>query len=462
MSADRPGSGRHLAVDLGASGGRVALGTIVDGRLEVEILHRWSHAGVRTNDLHWNILGIWQEVLRGLTQAGNADSVGVNSWGVDYGLIDEHGNLVDGVHHYRSHRTQGFYERTLERLGRDSIYDATGIQFMSINTAYQLEAHRFYLPSFPAAKRLLFVPDLLHFWLSGHLANERTIASTSQLYDPRRRDWSPFMLDGLDLPHGLFSPVVETGTILGEVRPWIAGETGLYGTKVVLPASHDTASAVAAVPVPVKGEDWAYVSSGTWSLVGIETPEPVITSEALAENLTNEAGTNGTTRLLKNVMGLWILQECRRAWGDVPFDTLYAEAEAVPEGPTFDPDDGAFLPPGLDMPDRVRSVCSVGSSRGEIVRCVFDSLVLKIVHVLDALERVSGRTIRTVHIVGGGSQIAFLNRLIAQKSGRTVVAGPVEATLIGNLLVQAEACGSIPKGSIRSVVKATTELVTYP
>ena len=455
------GTFRHLAVDLGASGGRVALGTIEGGRLSVEILHRWSHGGVKLQgNLYWNILGIWEEIMLGLALAPEEiASVGVNSWGVDYGLIDEHGNLLDGVHHYRSHRTQGFYERTLERLGRKHVYEATGIQLMRINTVYQVEAHRFYLPAFSVAKRLLFVPDLIHYWLSGHVANERTIASTSQIYDPTEKDWSKSMLNGLDLDPGLFSEIRDPGTVLGEVRSWIVHDTGLRGTKVVLPASHDTASAVAAVPAQ-PGDDWAYVSSGTWSLVGIETPEPVITKEAMEANLTNEAGYGGTTRLLKNVMGLWILQECRRAWGDAPYEKLYAEAEAAGGGPVFDPDDPRFLAPGLDMPERVCGLCGA-ESRAAITRAIFDSLADKTNEVLGALEHVSGKTIRTVHIVGGGSQIDFLNRLIAEKTGRRVVAGPVEATLMGNLLVQAEACGSIPKGTIRDVVRECTELKVY-
>ena len=469
---DRPGPVRHLAVDLGASGGRIAIGTLhrgltvpVEGvqdrpgptvRFEVEILHRWPHAGVRVQgNLYWDILGIWKEILHGLSLAPkDALSVGVNSWGVDYGLIDEHGNLLDGVHHYRSRRTKGFYDKSLERLGRDRIYEATGVQFMPINTAYQIEAHRFYLPAFTAAKRLLFVPDLIHCWLSGHVANERTIASTSQLYDPRLGDWSPDLLEAFDLPRELFSPVRDPGTILGDVLP----EIGLPNTKVVLPASHDTASAVAAVPA--QGDDWAYVSSGTWSLVGIETQRPVITRKAMEANLTNEAGYGGTTRLLKNVMGLWILQECRRAWGDPPFDDLYAEAEAVEGGPTFDPDDPTFLPPGLDMPERVRALCPV-ETRAQVVRAILDSLAAKTAEILDTLEGVSGRTIRTLHVVGGGSQIDLLNRLISQKAQRKVIAGPVEATLMGNLLVQAEAMGTIPKGSIRDVVRAGTVLKTY-
>lgn len=452
---------RHIAVDLGASGGRVALGTVTDGKLSVEILHRWPHAGVSVRGLlYWDVLGIWKEILFGLAKAGGeVESVGVNSWGVDYGLLSDQGILLDGVHHYRCARTDGVMRKVVGELGRDTIYDATGIQFMGINTAYQLLAHQEgSRAAMAAASRMLNMPDLIHYWLSGAMANERTIASTTQLYNPRTGDWAWELIEKLGLSKGLFGSISDAGSVLGNVSAEVAVETGLKGTKVVLPGSHDTASAVAAVPA--EGEDWAYISSGTWSLVGIETPKPVVTSEALAENLTNEAGVKGTTRLLKNIMGLWILQECRRAWGDVPFDELYAEAEAAKGGLTFDPDDDRFLAPGTDMPERVKSLCDV-ASRGDLVRAIFDSLAEKSASVMSALERVSGRSIAKVHVVGGGSQIPFLNQLIAARAGRPVIAGPVEATLMGNLLVQAEACGSIPAGSIRETVRGCTQLKTY-
>ena len=452
---------RHLAVDLGASGGRVALGTIEDGRLAVEILHRWPHAGVSAGGrLYWDVLGIWREILQGLSRApSDALSVGVNSWGVDYGLLGEHGVLIDGVHHYRSRRTEGVMDETVGTLGREPIYRATGIQLMGINTAYQLVAHAEEAPSLLAcAERMLNVPDLFHYWLSGELASERTIASTTQLYDPRSEDWAWHLIEELGLPKRLFGPISVPGTFLGDVSSDVARETGLQGTKVVLPASHDTASAVAAVPA--LGDDWAYVSSGTWSLVGVEAPAPFVTPEAQRENLTNEAGAHGTTRLLKNVMGLWILQECRRAWGSPDYGELYAEAEAVECDLAFDPDDPCFLHPGVDMPDRVRSACGA-ESRAHVTRAVLNGLARKTASVLGSLERVSGRAIRTVHVVGGGSQIDLLNRLIAQRTERKVVAGPVEATLMGNLLVQAEATGSIARGSIREVVRACTTLKVF-
>jgi rhamnulokinase len=459
---------RHLAVDLGASGGRVALGTVADGKLSFEILHRWSHAGVSVRGrLYWDVLAIWKEMIHGLTLAPkDAMSIGVNTWGVDYGLLDEGGALIEGVHHYRCARNDRPFEEVRSRLGDEFIYGETGIQFMPFNTIFQLVAHRQESPRlFASADRLLMLPDLFHYWLSGVKANERTIASTSQLYDPSTGTWSETLLGALSIPSSLFDTPCEPGTVLGGLEESLADETGLSQAKVVLPASHDTASAVAAVPAI--GDDWAYVSSGTWSLVGVETSTPFLTPDARATNLTNEAGIKGTTRLLKNVMGLWILQECRRAWGDVPFDQLYREAEAYETGDflhmPFAPDALEFLPPGTDMPERVLRALrwSREALRGEIVRAILESLAQKTAEVIDSLERVTGRTIRVVHIVGGGSQIDLLNRLICYHSRRKVVAGPVEATLMGNLLVQAEAMGSIEPGSIRDVVRAGTTLKAY-
>ncbi|GBF06179.1 rhamnulokinase, rhaB [Deinococcus aerius] len=460
---------RHVAIDLGASGGRVALGTIQDGRLAVEVLHRFPNGGVLVRGgLYWDVLGLWREILHGLRLAaghGPIHSVGVDSWAVDYALLDEHDLLLDGVHHYRDRRTDGVMEAVTARVGREVIYGATGIQFLPFNTAYQLVAHERQAPGIlRRARRLLMVPDLLHFWLSGRQAGEVTNASTTQLYDPRRGEWAAPLLEALGIPAGLLPTVVPPGTVLGEVTPEVAHETGLAGTRVIAPATHDTASAVAAVPA--SGEGWAYLSSGTWSLVGVETPRPVLSPTALRYNLTNEAGVNGTTRLLKNVMGLWTMQECRRAWGNPDFATLYGDAERVLEGgPLIDPDDPRFLPPGLDMPQRIQAYCAetgqaIPQTPAEITRCVLESLAHRCAEVLDELEEVTGGRVLTLHVVGGGAQIGFLNGLLADISGRTVIAGPVEATLLGNLLVQAEASGSIPGGGLREVVRAS-EVLTH-
>lgn len=465
---------RHIAIDLGASSGRVALGTLQGGHLSVEVLHRFPNGGVPVRGgLYWDILGLWREILHGLGLAssrGPVASVGVNSWAVDYGLLDDEGELLGGVHHYRSARLDGVMERVRARLGDETIYGATGIQFLPFNTLYQLAAER--PERLAQAQTLLMVPDLLHFWLCGSRVTERTNASTTQFFDPRTGEWATSLLEALNLPTHLLPPIVPPGTDLGELSPEVVRETGLHGTRVIAPATHDTASAVAAVPAATGETGWAYVSSGTWSLVGIETPGPVLTDAARAANLTNEAGVSvagkgGTTRLLKNVMGLWIVQECRRAWGNPDFAALYEGAASVPAGgPLIDPDDARFLAPGLDMPARVQAYCAgtgqpVPQPPAEIVRCVLESLAHRTADVLDQLEAVQGQPIRTVYVVGGGSQNALLNQSVADLSGRTVVAGPVEATLMGNLLVQAEAGGDIPRGGVREVVRASEALTTF-
>lgn len=469
---------RHVAVDLGASGGRVALGTMRDGRLDVEIIHRFPNGGVPVPDsggggLYWDILGLWREVLTGLTLAarrGPVASVGVTSWAVDYALLDEGGRLLGGVHHYRDSRTDGVMEAFLAQMPREEVYAHTGIQFLPFNTAYQLLAHGRQAPGLlERAHRLLLVPDLLHFWLSGQAVTEVTNASTTQLYDPQRGNWSPEMGRACGLSPALLPPIVLPGHDLGKVRPEVAALTGLRGTRVIVPATHDTASAVAAVPAQ-EGTDlaanWAYVSSGTWSLVGVETPAPILSRAALDQNLTNEAGVGGTTRLLRNVMGLWPLQQCREAWG-LDFAELYeAAAREAGGGPLIDPDDARFLPPGLDMPERVQALCretgqAVPVTPAGITRCLLESLAARTAQVLDGIERVTGQPIRRVHVVGGGSQIALLNQSIADASGREVVAGPVEATLAGNLLLQAQALESVPAGAARQVVRASHPLQTF-
>ncbi|HVT10859.1 MAG TPA: rhamnulokinase family protein [Fimbriimonadaceae bacterium] len=453
---------RHVAIDLGASGGRVALGSVEDGRIEIEVLHRFPNGGTwLPSGLYWDVIGLWREILFGLKLAGERgriDSVGVNSWGVDYALLDENDLLIDQPHHYRDARTEGVMEALFKRVPRDRIYERTGIQFMALNTIFQLIAHEKHAPGILGKTRtLLLMPDLIHFWLCGRRASELTIASTTQLFDPRGRCWDEELIRECGLPRGIFQEIVEPGTPLGPIRPEIADPIGLGGAQVIAPAAHDTASAVAAVPA--SGEDWAYISSGTWALAGVEAPAPVISPKTLELNLTNEAGVRGTTRLLKNITGLWILQECRRAWGDPDYADLYAEARAGDsKGATIDPDDARFTQVCDRMPQRVQEFCAetgrpVPQGRGEITRCVLESLAEKSADVLSQLEAATGRPIRDVHIVGGGSQIDLLNELVAEASGRRVIAGPVDATLTGNLLIQAESFGSIPSGSVREVVR---------
>ena len=348
-------------------------------------------------------------------------------------------------------------ERVRVQLSDEAIYSATGIQFLPFNTLYQLAAEA--PETLKRADRLLMIPDLLHFWLCGVAVTERTNASSTQFFNPLTGSWAAGLLDSLGISTQLLPEIVESGTVLGQLTPDVERETGLTGVQVIVPATHDTASAVAAVPA--QGRHWAYVSSGTWSLVGIETPQPVINARSLAENLTNEAGVGGTTRLLKNVMGLWIIQQCNEVW-KLDYAELYAQAAGVASGPTLDPDDARFLPPGADMPQRVQTYCVQTGQHppqtpAEITRCVLDSLALRTAQILSTLEEVGGQQIDTVHVVGGGSQIGLLNQLIADASGKTVIAGPVEATLMGNLLIQAGQSLT----ELRRTVRDSCELQTF-
>lgn len=461
----------HAAIDLGASGGRVAIGTVKDGKLEVEILHRWNHAPLSVRGgLQWDILGIWSEVLAGLKLAaaraqalgGRVSSVGADSWGVDFALLDEYGAIIDGVRAYRDPRTDASFENAFEVVPRRDVFEVTGLQFMSINSLYQLLAVQRDTPAhLERARTLLMVPDLIHFWLSGRAVSERTDASTTQFYDPRHRDWTRGLLEAFGLRTHFLPELIDAGSVIAPLLPQIALETGLEGVLVVAPGTHDTAAAVAATPL--EHPDAAYISSGTWSLVGLEVSAPVITAASLEANLTNEAGIHDTTRLLKNVMGLWILQECRHAWNDPEWPEIYAAAEASAPLVTFiDPNDARFLPTGRDMPERVQAYCRetnqpVPESHGEIARCILESLALKYRSVLEMLERVTGRRVPVLHVVGGGSQVAVLNQMTADATGLEVVAGPTDGTLTGNILMQAEAIGVLQHDR-REVVRRSFEL----
>jgi rhamnulokinase len=464
----------HAAIDLGASGGRVAIGTVKDGKLEVEILHRWNHAPLTVRGgLQWDILGIWSEVLTGLKLAaaraialgGRVSSVGADSWGVDFALLDEYGAVIDGVRAYRDPRTDAIFENAFEIVPRRDVFEITGLQFMSINSLYQLLAVQRDTPThLERARTLLMVPDLIHFWLSGRAVSERTDASTTQFYDPRHRDWARGLLEAFGLRTHFLPELIDPGIVIGPVLPDIALETGLEDVLVVAPGTHDTAAAVAATPL--EHPDAAYISSGTWSLVGLEVNAPVITPASLEANLTNEAGVNNTTRLLKNVMGLWILQECRHAWNDPEWSELYAAAEASSPLVTFvDPNDARFLHTGHDMPERVQAYCRdtnqpIPESHGQIARCILESLALKYRSVLEMLERVTEKHVPLIHIVGGGSQVALLNQMTADATGLEVVAGPTDATLTGNILMQAEAMGVLQHDR-REIVRRSFELQRF-
>ena len=467
---------KFLAFDLGAESGRAVVGHLDAGGLRLEEIHRFANGPVRVLDgLHWDVLRLWAEVKRGLglaVQAHGADllSVGLDTWGVDFGLLAADGTLLGNPYHYRDSRTDGMLERAFQVVPRAEIYERTGIQFMQINSLYQVLAMaQAGSPLLDAAETFLNMPDLFNYWLSGRQASEFTIATTSQCYDPRAGDWAREMLERLGIPAHIFGQIVAPGTVLAELRPALQEEVGSPALRVVAVGGHDTASAVAAVPAA--GTDYIYLSSGTWSLMGVENREPVITRQSLAYDFTNEGGVNGTFRLLKNIMGLWLIQECRRDWARggsaYSYDQLTEMAAAAPAfGPLVAVNDERFLPPG-GMVGRIQGFCrdtgqAVPQTEGEVVRCVLESLALEYRWVAARLDELVGRPLPAIHIIGGGSQNKLLNQFAADATGRTVVAGPVEATAIGNVLVQAMALGHLAGlEEARALVRRSFDVESY-
>ena len=468
-----PATENYLAIDLGAGSGRVMLGAFDGVGINLEELHRFPNFSVRTLDsLHWSVLRMWQEILSGLRIAAkrNPAALGVDAWGVDFALLDRTGELVGNPFCYRDPRTQGAMAQVLERVSREEIFEHTGLQFMEINSLYQLWSMRG-APALESADALLMIPDLFHYWFTGRKACELTDASTTQFYNPRTKDWARTLLDTLGLPTAPLQEIVAPGTRLGPLLASVAEETGLNGLTVVAPGAHDTASAVVATPAQGAHGEWAYLSSGTWSLLGAELPEPAVTPTALAKNFTNEGGVDGTTRLLKNICGLWLVEECRREWAkrgeDVSYQELIVGAKAAePFRALIDVDDPSFVAPG-DMPRRIRDYCARTSqpqpeTPGQLGRVIFESLALKYRLTLADLAEITGRPAKTLHIVGGGSQNRLLCQYAADACGVEVVAGPVEATALGNVLVQAMGLGRV-KGLVeaREIVRRSFKLLRY-
>ncbi|URM94265.1 rhamnulokinase [Actinomadura madurae] len=450
------------AVDLGASSGRVMAGRVGPGTLTLDEVRRFANRPVRVNGtLHWDVLGLYGNVLDGLRAAPpGLVSAGIDSWAVDYGLLDADGDLLGNPVHYRDGRTAGVMERIRAELGDDLLYQASGLQFLPFNTIYQLAAD-----DLAAASTLLLIPDLLAYWLTGEIGAERTNASTTGLLDVRDGTWSRELLARLDLPAAILPPLRDPGSVIGALRPDVAAETGHSALPVTAVGSHDTASAVVAVPATT--ERFAYISCGTWSLVGVELDAPVLTEASRKANFTNEGGVDGTVRYLRNVMGLWLLQESLRTWGGPDLPALLAEAADVPGLRSLvDPDDPEFLPPG-DMPARIAAHCRrrgfpEPSTRAETVRCILDSLALAHRAALRQASRLSGRDVDVVHLVGGGSRNDLLCRLTADAGGLPVVAGPVEATALGNVLIQARAHGAAGGlAECRALVAATQDVRRY-
>lgn len=436
------------AVDLGAESGRVMVGALDGRRIELHEVHRFANRPVRLPDgLRWDVLGLLRDTLDGLSNAGrerHLAGIGVDSWGVDYGLLDAEHRLLSLPFHYRDSRTEAMMQRAFARLSRERMFAATGIQTLPINTAFQLLADED-TPALSAAQAIAFIPDLMALWLSGELANEATIASTSGLVHAGQPRWSGEVIEALGVPSRLFGELVEPGTRVGSLLEVHARDTDVTpDVPVYAVAGHDTASAFAAAPMR-EPERCAVLCSGTWSLLGVELDEPQLGEAARDGGLTNERGVDATVRLLKNVMGLWLLQECRRAWGDeMSYGELLAvAAETEGDVPLFDADDEALLAPG-DMPARIAHACRAGGQhppqgRGELVRSILVSLACKYRLVLEHLEQVTGRAPEVIHVVGGGAHNQLLCQLTADICARPVLAGPVEASAMGNVLMQARA-----------------------
>jgi rhamnulokinase len=468
-----------LALDLGAESGRAMVGRFDGERLQITEAHRFPNVPVRLPDgLHWDILRLWREVQRGIARAvgehaGELASVCIDTWAVDFGLLDRDGALIGNPYHYRDGRTDGMIDEAFRRVPRGEIFERTGIQFLQINSLYQLLAMVVgRSPALEIAETFLTIPDLLNYWLTGQTACEFTNATTTQAYDPRQGDWARNLLQRLEIPASIFPQVVPPGTNLGRIRPSVAEEMGLPAqatTPVIAPACHDTGSAVAAVPATAPG--FAWISSGTWSVVGAEVPEPVIDEKSLRYNFTNEGGVDGTFRFSRNVMGLWLVQGCRRTWARQGEELTYDEltelaAQAEPFPAVLDPDYGEFFKPG-DMPGRIRDYCRetnqpVPESRGAVIRCALEGIALKYRWVLERLEEMLGRRLEPVHIVGGGTQNQLLSRFTADATGRHVITGPVEATATGNVLVQMMAMGyATSLQEAREIVSQSFELAHY-
>ncbi len=471
MSATR----KLLAFDLGAESGRGILGHFDGETLRLEVVHRFANGPVRTLDtLHWDVLHLYREMTHALRRCaadhGGVDALGVDTWGVDFALLGREGTLLGNPRHYRDPHTETIMDEAFRQVPRLEIFLQTGIQFMRFNTLFQLLAlKRDRSPLLDVAETLLFMPDLFHYFFTGIKVNELTNASTSQMYDPAGRGWAYPLVKAFGLPERILGSLVAPGTVLGPLRAAVAADTGLRPVPVIAPATHDTASAVAAVPA--RGPWWAYISSGTWSLMGAELGGPFVNEQALRYNFTNEAGFGGTTRFLKNIMGLWLVQECRRAWEragqSYDYEELARRAEASPPFVSLvNPDDGSFILPA-NMPAALAEFCRrtgqpAPAEPGAVVRCALESLALRYRWVLERLEELLGRRLDVVHVVGGGSQNQLLCRLTADACNRPVLAGPVEATAIGNLLVQAIGLGLL--GSLadaREVVRRSFEVMTY-
>ncbi len=444
-------SEKFLAFDFGAESGRAILGSLDGKIISLEEIHRFPNKQITVSEhIHWDITYLFDELKRGLTaaaQKGHTDlsGLGVDTWGVDFGLVGRDNQILENPYHYRDRRTEGMMELAFQRMPREEIYARTGIQFLQFNSIFQLlSVVESKSPALEKIETLLFMPDLFNFLLTGQKKSEYTIASTSQLLDAKKRDWESVIFEKLGLPLHIMAPVIQPGTWMGPLLPEIARETGILSVDVIVPAGHDTASAVAAVPA--QSDNWAYLSSGTWSCFGVEVEEPIINEDSVMNNFTNEGGAGGKIRFLRNTMGLWLIQRCMKKWEQEGESLSYDEsARLALKSKEFrsvvNPDDPTFLNPA-DMPAAIAEFCRktgqpVPEKKGEYVRCILESLALKYRFLIDNINAMRPKAVDVLHIVGGGSQNEVLNQFSANATGLTVIAGPVEATAVGNIMIQA-------------------------
>ncbi|WP_346863168.1 rhamnulokinase [uncultured Draconibacterium sp.] len=464
-----------LAFDLGASSGRAILGTLEDGKLALTEIHRFKNQMSRIHgSYYWNIYSLFDELKTGLKKCVTEfkiqpDSIGVDTWGVDYSLISDSGQLIGLPFAYRDHRTDNAIEEFSKVLSKKETYMLSGIQFMQFNTLFQLYASKKESHSrLNIAKSLLFAPDTLNYLFTGVRKNEYTIASTSQLLKPGKAEWESKLFEAAGISEDIVEEIVQPGVEIGKILDEIQEETGSQEIPCIAVASHDTASAIASVPA--NGGNWAYLSSGTWSLLGIESPVPIVSEESMEMNFTNEGGVEGTTRFLKNIMGMWLIQECKRIWDEEKEMEWQEVVDMCLEADHFkcfiNPDNSVFLNPG-NMPKAIQEYCAatnqaIPETKGEIARCIYDSLVLKYKFTIKQIESLTGKPIDKLHIIGGGANNKMMNQLTADAIGIPVLAGPTEATATGNLMLQAKAVGAVHSlNEMREVIKNSFEIEEY-
>lgn len=465
---------RVLAFDFGASSGRAIIGCFDGDKITLEEVHRFSNDPVSVGGtVYWDVLRLFYEIKQGIIKAkiaGGFDSIGIDTWGVDFGLIDSEGKLMENPVHYRDARTAGLVDEAFKTMPKEKLYGITGIQFMELNTLFQLISLKKYRPwMLERADKMLFMPDLFGYMLTGKMCAEYSIASTSQLIDLDKRTWSKEILDAFGIKESVFAPLVQPGTVLGELSKEICEECGVDPVPVISVCGHDTQSAITSVPC--EDGDFAFLSSGTWSLFGTELDKPIVNETSMNINITNEGGFDGSTGFLKNIIGLWLIQESRRQWKREGKEYSYADLEklalaAEPFKCFIDPDAPEFVPHG-NIPERVREFCRktgqyVPETVGEIMRCIYESLAMKYRLTFEKLRECTERDYPVIHVIGGGTKDGLLCQMTANSCDRTVKAGPIEATVMGNVAVQLMSDGSVKNiGQARKIVAKSSELKTF-